>query len=262
MTNRREFVIQTGSLTLLGFAIWRSPKAVWQIVAPTAFAQASGPTEFKDLYVRSLGFQDILTATQWQAGQAVTLSSTIEPRSHSHQVIIPAEEIAKLSAGQNVSFQSQLAQGHQHPVSIKLTDAVPGGSVIPNVAQPSTTQPPTTGVGPVPPTSNPVQASGNSFSAILGDDAEPYLYVEAIAPIDSSSIFYCLGDAQSCSRMDWVPMVQVTLIPGRTIYRSKYRLKLRPNDVIHISANSLTGGRTELHAEVTALGSGLFLQNR
>lgn len=266
MTTRRDFLISSGAFSILGLMTWRSPGTLWQLISPTAVAQSqTGPAEFKDLYVRSIGFQDVLTAAQWQAGQPVTLSKTIEPSSHGHTVIIPVEAITRLSMGQDATFSSQRAQGHEHQVTIKLRDVVPGGNVIPNKPSIAETPPPSQNPGnqeaPTSPMS-PSNSSDQSLAAILGEGQHPHLYVEALQPIDSSTIYYCIGDRNSCSRADWMNMEAAHIFPGRRIYRSKYPLQLNSNDIVHVSALDISGVRRELHAQVFPASNGLYLSQK
>lgn len=263
MKTRRDFFLMGGSMSLLGFTSWRSPKAIWQLVAPTAFGQ-SGPAEFKDMYlsVQTAGANsssEILPATQWKAGADVALKITAEPGGDDHPVILPGSKIAELISSGSTSFQSAIVGGHAHNVSVRLGNAVPGGNVITNTIENNTSN--NNNTQSTPPTEGPTSGSDEALSAILGDGQQPYLYLESRTPLQANGIYYCRGTNGTCSYLDWTPMQEVNL-PGRFIYRSRDPLSLNSGEIIHISALDIANVRRELHAEVSVASSGLFITSK
>lgn len=235
-SNRRQFLKQSGQIVIAGYGL---------VVAESndAFSRTQNQQAYYDLIVKTdnglVGSQTnqklILKAEALRDKLAVTTGLEIDEGNHQHQITLTVAEIASLNAGQIVSKKSAIGTNGDaaHGVTINPNDRF-GTRVIYD---------------------NGGTASNGTLAAILGFGPKPHLYVEALVPISQNGLSFCFTPTGQCSP-DTYPLILISDIPGRQIFRSKPAIALAGPIQLMVTATLLNGQQSQLVLDIKANGAG------
>lgn len=185
---------------------------------------------FKDLQIRSsAGTANNLLASELMAGLPV--EKLITEGNHTHKIMVTADLIAKINAGETVQFPSEDGSDGSgpHRVTINPATLVNGGNSI-----------------------EAFESEGaDILGARLGKGETPFLYV-AGQNLKPDSIRYCIGD-DACQKDEslLLPMEIYTGVDGKQIFSSKKKITFKDSDLIHIFAETVNGDIAKIIAKIS-----------
>ena len=264
----RRHVIEEGLLTTAGLRVLYS-SAGMALVLPASQAAAQDQIVYRGIQIRhDLGRGPALTAAQLKAGVEV-VAGYIDEGSHRHEIVVTADEIAQLNAGQMVQKRSPQAAGHTHGITIDPRNTIPGDEIIDDVTpddqddqtdddtdlddrddQQTDDRDDDRDEGRADDqTDDDRFTSKTGLTVLLGAGMAPKLYLASATPLKETKIKYALGDRKGVKTKAW--WLDPMDMDGRFIYESAQGLPLDEHEYLYIKAQTRTGRTLDLVLRIT-----------